>query len=93
MLNPRTLGLAAHHFSGVAVQLWRILRTLFHEVIGFIFLVLAAWGVFWLIRHVRQFDGEGELLLKIVVVGIFVLTMGSFGVTSFWKARRTSRGK
>ena len=93
MLDPRRLGLAATHLSEVAGRVWRILRTLFHEVIGFVFLVLAGWGALWLIRAFRGFNGEGEGLFKMAVVAVFVVMMSSFGVSSFWRARRISRDK
>ena len=93
MLDTRTIALATHHFRDVATRILRILRTLFHEVMGFMFLAIAAWGGLWLVRNLRQFDGEGEQLFKITLVSVFVLVMGSFGVSSFWRARRISRGK
>ena len=80
MLDLRTIRLATYHFRDVALRLLRILRTLFHEVVGFVFLVLAAWGTFWLIRTLRQFEGDGEMLFKIALVAGFVLMMGSFGI-------------
>lgn len=92
-LDLRTADLARRHFGGVVTRIWRILQTLFHEVMGFLFLAMAAWGAVWLARAAPQFNGEGEMLFKIVLVGIFVLMMGAFGVSSFWRARRISRGK
>ena len=90
-LDIRMLGLAREHFGGVVARLWRLLRALFHEVMGFLFLAMAAWGGVWLVRNGRDFQGEG--LFRILLVGAFVLMMGSFGVSSFWRARRISRGK
>ncbi len=90
-VNLRTVGLAVRQLSQVASRLWRIALTLFHEVTGFIFLVMAAWGGLWLIRAFRQFQGDSEALFKMVLVGAFVVMMGSFGISSFWRARRISR--
>ncbi len=92
-LNLRTADLARQHFGGVVVRLWRVLRSLFHEVMGFLFLAMAVWGVIWILRVAPQFKGDGEMLFKIVLVGVFVLMMGAFGVSSFWRARRITRGK
>ena len=61
--------------------------------IGFLFLVIAAWGLVWILRTIQTFNGEGELLFKIALVGFFVFMMGSFGLSSFWRARRISRHK
>lgn len=93
MLELRTVGLAARHLREVATRLWRILRTLFLEVVGFVFLALAGWGGLWLVRTFREFDGDGEVLFKMAMVGAFVVMMGTFGISSFWRARRLSRGK
>ncbi len=93
MLNIRTLALGVRHFSGVAARLWKILRALFQEVVGFTFLVFAGWGALWLIRNVRQFQGDGEALFKIVLVAVFVVMMAGFGISSFRRARRISRSQ
>jgi len=92
-LDLRTADLARQHFGGVVSRLWRILRSLFHEVMGFLFLAMSAWGAIWIARVAPQFNGDGETLFKIVLVGVFVLMMGAFGVSSFWRARRITRGK
>ena len=92
-LDWRTVDLARRHFSGVAYRVWRILQTLFHEVMGVLFLAMAAWGVIWMLREWREFRGDGDALFKLLLVGVFVLMMSSFGISSFWRARRISRGK
>lgn len=92
-LDLRTADLARQHFGGVAMRLWRILRSLFHEVMGFLFLAMAVWGVIWILRVTPRFNGDSETLFKILLVGAFVLMMGAFGVSSFWRARRITRGK
>ncbi len=92
-LDLRTADLARQHFGGVVTRIWRLLRALFHEVMGVLFLVLAGWGAVWILRVWPEFNGEGETLFKIVLVGVFVVMMGSFGISSFWRARRIARGK
>ena len=93
MLDLRTAALATRHFGDAAGRHWRILRALFQEVIGFLFLAFAAWGALWLVRSFRQLQGDGEGLFKLVLVAVFVFTMGSFGVSSFRRARKISRAK
>ena len=93
MLNLRSVLLMTRHLGGALSRVWRILRALFQEVIGFMFFVLAGWGALWLIRTFRQFQGDGEALFKIVLVGVFVLMMTLFGISSFRAARRISRSK
>lgn len=77
----------------VARQIWRLLRVLFQEVLGFTFFVLGAWGVLWLAKSYRQFHGEGETIFKMAVVALFVTMMSICGFSSFRRARRISRGK
>jgi len=69
----------------------RPLRTLWHEVIGFLFLALAAWAIPSGIRTVREFEGGFGGLARIALVALFVLIMAGFGVTSFLRARKISR--
>jgi hypothetical protein len=93
MTSLRTAELAVRHLGETARRIWKILRVLFHEVMGLLFLVIAAWGLLWMVRTYREFHGEGETVFKLAVVGIFVLMMGGFGLSSFWRARRLSRSK
>jgi hypothetical protein len=93
MLDLRTAALATRNLAEVAGRLWKLLCTLFHEVVGFVFFVLGAWGLMWLLRTSRRFEGDGETLFKMVTVGIFVLMMTGFGISSFRSARRVSRQK
>jgi hypothetical protein len=69
----------------------RPLRVLWNEIIGFVFLCLAAWAVPSAIRNVRSLQtdesGVGRVLLS---VGFFGL-MAYFGISSFLRARRISR--
>lgn len=72
--------------------LWRILRQLFHEVTGVLFLALALVGVAacwreWLIYR-RAVEPE---LFRMIAAALFTLLMFWFGVTSFLRARRLNR--
>ena len=82
---------ATRHLVEMVRRIWNILRVLFHEVTGLLFLVLAAWGALWLVRSYREFQGDGEAVFKMALVAVFVLMMGGFGISSFWRARRISR--
>jgi hypothetical protein len=69
----------------------RPLRILWNEVIGFLFLVLAAWVIPSLVRSVRQLDTpEGSIFRVLMFVG-FSAMMAYFGITSFLKARKIGR--
>jgi hypothetical protein len=69
----------------------RPLHALWNEVIGFLFIVFAVIAAFYVIRAVRNFDGDVESLVHIVLPALFGLVMGYFGVSSFLRARKISR--
>ena len=63
------------------------LHTLWNQVIGFLFLVLALLPIPSTIRNWGQ-EGNG---LRLALTIPFMLLMGWFGVSSFWKARKISK--
>jgi hypothetical protein len=69
----------------------RPLHALWNEVIGFLFIVIAVVAGFYVIRAVRNFEGDIESLFRIVLPALFGLVMGYFGVTSFLRARKITR--
>jgi hypothetical protein len=69
----------------------RPLHALWNEVIGFLFIVFAVIAAFYVVRAVRNFDGDVESLVHIVLPALFGLVMGFFGVSSFLRARKISR--
>jgi hypothetical protein len=70
----------------VAPAAFKPIHSLWHEVIGFIFLTfagLAAWKV------IRNAETMGPIQLVIVVP--FIAVLACYGVSSFLKARRITR--
>jgi hypothetical protein len=67
------------------------LRVLWNEVIGFVFLALAAWTIPSTLRTAREFDGDAAGFLKLLLGATFGLLMAGFGVFSFFRARKISR--
>jgi glycerol uptake facilitator-like aquaporin len=63
---------------------WRVIRQLFHEFTGALFLVFAAYGVFVVWREWKH--RPGPWVIGFVV--IYALMMGAFGFTAFRRARR-----
>ncbi|MDP9055218.1 MAG: hypothetical protein M3N93_13110 [Acidobacteriota bacterium] len=61
-------------------------HSLWHEVLGFIFLVVAAVAAWKVVRHSGSM-GPVQLAL---IVPLIVVTTG-YGISSFLKARRISR--
>jgi hypothetical protein len=75
----------------VVPQVIRPLRSLWNEVIGFLFLSLAFLGAMSGFRKARNFDGSPEVLFQLIVTGLFVIIMSGFGISSFLRARKISR--
>ncbi len=62
------------------------IHTLWHEILGFIFLSFAGIGVF---RIYQKFDTMPPV--QLVIIGIFVAVMGGYGISSVRKARKISK--
>jgi hypothetical protein len=62
------------------------LHVLWHQVLGFLFLSLAAYGA-WKVW--RNEENIAPPLFAIAIV--FVIVMGAYGISSFLKAQRISR--
>ena len=69
----------------------RPIRSLWNEVVGFLFFSLAVLGGFNGYRTYRNFDGDGEDVFRLILTGLFVLMMAGFGISSFLRARKISR--
>jgi hypothetical protein len=70
--------------GGFFGTLWRVIRQIFHESTGAIFLILA---LFWTIAAVRQWR-QGAETWAWVALGGFALVFAGFGLSSFLAARR-----
>lgn len=66
-------------------------HTLWHELIGFIFLVIASAFVFRGFQAIRQFDGSLDSIFRLVLLAFGIALMGGYGISSFRRARRISR--
>jgi len=66
-------------------------RTLWHELIGFVFVCMAIAFVFSGFRVVRQFDGSPGAILRLAMLTIGVCLLGGYGISSFLRARKISR--
>ena len=71
-------------------------RTLWNEVIGFLFLSFAAIFGFKTVRYGMDYakagpDGGTGELIRLAMAGSCTLLMGWYGVSSFLRARKISR--
>ncbi len=69
----------------------RPLHVLWHEVIGFLFLVFAVWLGSSAIRALRTAATEHVSFGKIVMSIFLPALLAYFGITSFLRARKISR--
>jgi hypothetical protein len=83
-------------FRKLVPRVWRLARELFHEVMGFVFLALALWftlGNQGLIRSLQSLSEKPDTMPQVLLVLLFVLMFGGFGISSFLRARRISRNQ
>jgi hypothetical protein len=88
-MNP--MGMVSKFMSHVVPSVIKPLHSLWNQVIGFLFLVFTVVSVGYVVRAVREFDGNAESLFRIALPGMFAVVMGYFCVASFLKARKISR--
>ena len=73
------------------------LRSLWNEIIGFLFLVFAVVFGFKTARYAMDFakgvdpGGDGGGVLRLAIAGFCTLVMGWYALSSFLRARRISR--
>jgi hypothetical protein len=68
-----------------------VLRALWLEVTGFLFLVLAAIGGGATVREYRRYVAGTTSLGKVAIAAAFTLLFVYFGLNSFWRSRRSKR--
>jgi O-antigen/teichoic acid export membrane protein len=69
----------------------RPLHSLWNQIIGFVFIILALWATPSLIRYVREFNGDADDVFRIGLAVGFTALMMYFGIASFLRARKISR--
>ena len=66
-------------------------HSLWHEIIGFVFLVMASAFVFSGFRAIQKFDGSPGAVIRLVMLAFGVCLLGGYGISSFLRARKISR--
>lgn len=66
-------------------------RTLWHEIIGFVFVSMAVVFVINGLRAIRQFDGSPSAIFRLTLLALGVALLGGYGISSFLRARKISR--
>ncbi|HEV2697766.1 MAG TPA: hypothetical protein VGU90_07225 [Terriglobales bacterium] len=71
---------ALGHFGGVLRQLW-------HEITGFVFLAFAGVGLVALVRQYSAYHAHKDTSGHLALAAGFTVMFGWFGITSFLRAR------
>ena len=76
----------ARAFAKVLHQLWL-------EVMGLVFLLMAASGGAAVVHEYAKYQAGRAGVGRVVVAICFTVTFAWFGVSSFWRVRQKSKGR
>ena|SRR5579872_3834656 len=91
--RSRTVRALTGAVSTTARACGRVIHQLWLEVIGLVFLVMAASGGVGLAREYGKYQAGKIGFGRVVVAICFTVTFAWFGVTSFWRVKRRGKGK
>jgi len=86
--GSRTYGAVLGGIRATVGHFTTVLRQLWHEITGFVFLVFAAFGAAALVKEYMAYHAGGGDPNRVAVAAGFTLVFGWFGVSSFWRARK-----
>jgi hypothetical protein len=66
-------------------------RTLWHEVLGFVFVSMAIVFILSGLRVMHRFEGSPAEIFHLVMLALAALLLGGYGISSFLRARKISR--
>ena len=92
----RAIAAGVHEIQKFLPQLLGMARELFHEVMGFVFFALTLFFIFGgqgLVRSYQALGNDPDAGARLVVVALFVVMFGGFGISSFRRARRIAKGR
>ena len=78
-------------FRHVVPQILKPIRALWNEMIGFVFLCLAAVPIPRAYRDWHEYSETGQGLFRLAISVFFIAMMAVFGIHSFLRARKISR--
>src|SRR6266852_4035583 len=88
MKRSRTFGAVLSGMRATVGHFAAVLRQLWHEITGFIFLAFAGFGGVALVKEYVAYHAGGASPNRVAVAAGFTLVFGWFGVSSFWRARK-----
>jgi len=90
--RSRTVRAMTGAVSTTARAFGKVLHQLWLEVTGLVFLVMAASGGGAVAHEYKKYQAGRAGFGGVVVAICFTVTFAWFGVSSFWKVRRKSKG-
>jgi hypothetical protein len=91
--RSRTLRAVKGAVSTMSRTFGRVLHQLWLEVTGLVFLVMASSGGVAAAHEYAKYQAGKIGIGRVVVAICFTLTFAWFGVSSFWKVKRTGKKK
>jgi len=91
MFKKNITGQARLFLQHVVPAAVRPVHSLWHEIIGFLFIVMAIFIGGYGFRTWSHYSGDSSEFLRIALSSCFALVMAGFGISSFRKARKISR--
>lgn len=85
------IGASVHFARHTLPVAMRPARILWHQMIGFLFLVVAVAPARFEYKAIANFKGDAESWIKAILAGVFILIMVIYGISSFIRARRIAR--
>lgn len=92
----RLIQVALQEAGRFGVKLWQVARELWHQIMGFVFVafaLMATFGAGGLIHTYQRLDRDPDNFVRLLLLLLFVMVFAGFGISSFRRARRVSRGR
>ena len=85
------IGASVHFAKNTLPVAIRPARILWHQMIGFLFILLAMGPARFEYKAIQSFKGDGESWTRVLLSGIFIAVMLGYGISSLLRARKLSR--
>jgi hypothetical protein len=82
------IGNSIHFARTVLPEAVKPARILWHEIIGFLFIVLAITPARFEYKALVNFKGDGKSWAEVILSGVFIVLMTGYGISSFLRARK-----
>jgi hypothetical protein len=91
--SNRSVQALFHACRITSIHLGRVLRQLWLEVTGLVFLVLAFTGVVTFFREYGKYKAGTGNFDRAAIAICFTFLFGWFGISSFWRVRKTNTSR